>query len=84
VPAPSGKMELNEAGYEARLVDALAGLQAVSDNALNALAQQRGQVIVTALLESKVVPAERIFLLDQGQGVATEGMLVVPLKLTTP
>lgn len=84
VPSPSGKMELNEAGFEARLIDALAGLQAISDNALNALAQQRGQVIVAALLESKAVPAERVFLLDQGQGAAKEGTLVVPLKLTTP
>lgn len=84
VPAPNGKMELNEAGFEARLIDALAGLQPVSDNALNALAQQRGQAIVAALLESKAVPAERVFLLDQGQGDAKEGMLVVPLKLTTP
>ncbi len=84
VPAPSGKMELNEAGYEARLIDALAGLQPVTDNALNALAQQRGQVIVTALLDSKAIPAERVFLLDQGQGVAKEEVLVVPLKLTTP
>ncbi|MES3040588.1 MAG: DUF748 domain-containing protein [Pseudomonadota bacterium] len=84
VPAPNGKMELNEAGFEARLIDALAGLQPVSDNALNALAQQRGQVIVTALLESKVVAAERVFLLDQGQGVAKDAVLVVPLKLTTP
>jgi len=84
VPAPSGKMELNTAGYEARLIDALAGLQQVSDNALNALAQQRGQVIVSALLESKAVPAERVFLLDQGQGAAKDEVLVVPLKLTTP
>lgn len=84
VPAPSGKMELNEAGYEARLIDALAGLQAINDNALNALAQQRGQVIVTALLDSKAIPAERVFLLDQGQGAAKDGVLVVPLKLTTP
>lgn len=84
VPAPNGKMELNEAGFEARLIDALAGLQPVSDNALNALAQQRGQAIVAALLESKAVAAERVFLLDQGQGDAKEGMLVVPLKLTTP
>lgn len=84
VPAPNGKMELNEAGFEARLIDALAGLQPVTDNALNALAQQRGQAIVAALLESKAVPAERVFLLDQGQGTATDGSLVVPLKLTTP
>lgn len=84
VPAPNGKMELNEAGFEARLIDALAGLQPVSDNALNALAQQRGQAIVAALLESKAVAAERVFLLDQGQGTATDGSLVVPLKLTTP
>ena len=84
MPAPNGKMELNEAGYEARLIDALAGLQAINDNALNALAQQRGQVIVTALLDSKAIPAERVFLLDQGQGAAKDGVLVVPLKLTTP
>lgn len=84
VPASNGKMELNEAGFEARLIDALAGLQPVNDNALNALAQQRGQAIVATLLESKAVPAERIFLLDQSQGTATDGSLVVPLKLTTP
>lgn len=84
VPTPSGKMELNEAGFEARLIDTLAGLQPISDNALNALAQQRGQVIVAALLESKAIPTERVFLLDQGQGVAQEGTLVVPLKLTAP
>jgi len=84
VPAPNGKMELNAAGYEARLIDALAGLQPVTDNALNALAQQRGQVIVTALLDSKAIPAERVFLLDQGQGAAKDGVLLLPLKLTTP
>ena len=84
VPAPNGKMELNEAGFEARLMDALSELQPITDNALHALAQQRGQAIVTALLESKSIPAERVFLLDQGQGTAKEGILVVPLKLTTP
>lgn len=84
VPAPGGKMELNEASFEARLIDALAGLQPVSDNTLNTLAQQRGQAIVTALLDSKAIPAERVFLLDQGQGTAKEAVVVVPLKLTTP
>lgn len=84
VPAPNGKMALNEAGFEARLMDALSELQPITDNALHALAQQRGQAIITALLESKAIPAERVFLLDQGQGTAKEGILVVPLKLTTP
>ena len=36
------------------------------------------------MLESKAVPAERVFLLDQGTGTATNDTLVVPLKLTTP
>jgi len=84
VPAPSGKLELNEAGFEARLMDALAALQPVGDNALNALAQQRGQAIVTALLDSKAIDSARVFLLDQGQGTAKEATVVVPLKLTAP
>ena len=62
VPAPSGKMELNEAGFEARLIDTLAGLQPISDNALNALAQQRGQTPAEAAYDMLLADNGRAFL----------------------
>lgn len=81
VPDPKGKMVLNEAGYEARLLDALASRQPVADAELGNLARQRGQAIASALMTDFSVPSARIFLLDSGQGGAHDGQISVPLQL---
>lgn len=81
VPDPKGKMVLNPAGYEARLLEALASRQPVSDADLNSLASQRGQAIASSLMTGFNVPSARIFLLDSGQGAARDGQINVPLQL---
>lgn len=82
VPNPQGRMELNEAGYEARLLDALASHRPVTDAELGTLAKQRGNVIVTTLMTAYALPAERVFLLDSAAGTAQDGQIKVPLNLT--
>lgn len=82
VPNPQGRMELNEAGYEARLLDALSAYRPVPDSELSALARQRADVIVSTLMTAHAMPAERVFLLDNGGGTAQDGQIKIPLNLT--
>lgn len=83
VPDPKGKMVLNEAGHEARLLDRLASRQTVEDSDLANLARQRSQSIAGSLMTHFNVSSDRLFVLDSSQGDARDGKISVPLQLTT-
>ena len=81
VPDPSGRLVLNPAGYEARLMAALAARQSVSDVELRSLAQQRADTIVRQLTAAGI-GSERLFVLDAGTASASDGIVTLPLNLT--